>query len=428
LDCRVRSVGGFDLEPLYMESFFKLKTTAEVVTLINAFDPLDEESLPVDKAFGRVLGRDFLAPEDLPAFFKSAMDGFAVRARDTFGASEGLPALLNLAGEVRMGAAPKVKVGEQEAVRIATGGMLPDGADGVVMVEYAELLDETTLEVSRPIAPLENVIQPGDDFRKGAAVIPKGVRLRMQEIGALAGFGCAEVSVHRRPVVGIISTGDEIVPCDALPAPGQVRDINRYTLEAFCLRHGAEPQHFGICPDRFEALEAKMTDALGLCDTVWVSGGSSVGMRDLTLSVLEALPGFELLVHGVSISPGKPTILGRCGGKPFVGLPGHVASALVVAEVFLRPLLGRLSGVAAEAEEGPKEVSARLARNIESVTGREDYVRVRLFDDAGTLAAEPVFGKSGLISTLIRADGLVKIGLHTEGLYQGETVRVMLLE
>lgn len=411
-----------------MESFFKLKTTAAVLALIDRFDPLEEESLPIDKALGRILSRDFEAPEDLPTFFRSAMDGYAVRARDTFGASEGLPALLNLAGEVRMGAAPEVNVGEQEAVRIATGGMLPEGADGVLMVEYAEMLDETTLEVSRPIAPLENVIQPGDDFRKGALVIPKGAPLRVQEIGALGGLGCSRVSVHRRPLVGIVSTGDELIPCDSIPAPGQVRDINRHTLEAFCRRRGAEPRYFGICPDRFEALEGMMTEALGFCDTVWISGGSSVGMRDLTLSVLEALPGFELLVHGISISPGKPTILGRCGGKPVVGLPGHVASALVVAEVFLRPLLGRLSGVAAGAQERPKEVSARLSRNIESVTGREDYVRVRLLDDAGTLVAQPVFGKSGLISTLIRADGLVKIGLHTEGLYQGETVRVLLFE
>ena len=410
-----------------MESFFKVKKPHEVFHIIDQFEPLGEEVVPLEAALGRVLSRDVASPEDLPDFSRSVMDGYAVRARDTFGASESLPALFEVAGEVQMGQIPKMIVGEGQAVKIPTGAMLPQGADGVVMIEYCHLLDEGTLEANRAISPLENVIQPGDDFRLGSTVLRRGHRLRPQDLGVMAGLGQTEVYVHTRPRVAIISTGDEIVTIDKRPRSGQVRDINRYTLGAFCQRLGAESVFTGLCSDDFESLKELVVKAMGQADTVWISGGSSVGTRDLTLKVFETLQNFELLVHGISISPGKPTIIGRALSRPLIGLPGHVASALVVAEIFLARLLSRLSGQSDSIKGSQGRIEAELTQNIESASGREDYIRVKLFQDGKTLFAEPVFGKSGLISTLTEADGLIKIDMNTEGLYQGQRVTVLFL-
>jgi molybdopterin molybdotransferase len=408
-----------------MDSFFKVKTVQEVLEIAASFDPVGDEATHLPEAFGRVLSEDVSSPEDLPSFPRSAMDGYAVRARDTYGASEGLPALLKVAGEISMGRSPERVVGPGEAVRISTGGMLPDGADAVVMIEYGHLMDERTLEVVRPVSPLENVIQPGDDFREKECVLSRGHRLRAQDLGVLAGLGLGMVRVFRRPRIGIISTGDEVVPMASHPGPGQVRDINTYTLSAFCQGLGAVPMILGLCPDRLDPLKALVTQGLAQSDSVWISGGSSVGTRDLTLQVLEGLPDFELLVHGISISPGKPTIMGRCGRKPVVGLPGHAASALIVAEVIMAPLVSRLSGETELTDRHCGLVKARLSRNVESAPGREDYVRVRLSREGDQVVAEPIFGKSGLISPLVEAHGLIRIDMNTEGLYQGDMVSVI---
>ncbi|MEA2038240.1 MAG: gephyrin-like molybdotransferase Glp [Thermodesulfobacteriota bacterium] len=409
-----------------MESFFQVKRPDEVLKIVDQFGPSGEEIVPFEASLGRVLSRDVVAREDLPEFSRSAMDGYAIRAKDTFGASESLPAMVEVCGEVLMGQEPGLVVDAGKAARISTGGMLPEGADGVVMVEYCNLLDETTLEVSRAISPLENVIQRGDDLRQGETVLEKGHRLRPQDLGLLAGLGNLQISVYRRPKIGIISTGDEIISIDEIPRPGQVRDINRYTLEALCRQAGGEPIFIGLSPDDFESLRGMVERGLVQADALWISGGSSVGTRDLTLKVFEALPGFELLVHGISISPGKPTIIGRSGPKPVIGLPGHAASALVVAEIFLMPLILRLSGYSSFPGEFQARVEARLARNIESASGREDYVRVKLVQEGGGLMAEPVLGKSGLISTLVEGNGLIRIDMNTEGLYEGQDVEVRL--
>jgi molybdopterin molybdotransferase len=411
-----------------MDSFFKVKTVQEVLELVAGFEPVGAEDIHLIDAFGRVLSEEVSSPEDLPPFPRSAMDGYAVRARDTYGASEGLPALVQLVGEICMGRSPERVVGPGEAMRISTGGMLPEGADAIVMIEYGHLVDERMLEVVRPVSPLENVIQPGDDFRKNECVLKRGRRLRAQDLGVLAGLGLETVRVFRRPRVGIISTGDEVVPLTSHPGPAQVRDINTYSLSAFCRARGAVPVTLGLCPDRQDLLEDLVTQGVAQSDSLWISGGSSVGTRDLTLKVLEGLPGFELLVHGVSISPGKPTIIGRCGRKPLVGLPGHVASALIVAEVIMAPLLLKLSGETDFLNLPDGRLKASLTRNVESAPGREDYVRVRLSRRGDKLVAEPVFGKSGLISPLVEADGLIRIDMNTEGLYQGDVVSVIPLD
>jgi len=295
----------------------------------------------------------------------------------------------------------------------------------VVMVEYCHLMDQTTLEVSRAISPQENVIQADDDFKKGAPVLQRGWRLRSQDVGVLAGLGVTEITVHRVPRVAIISTGDEVIPVHEKPRPGQVRDINTYTLSAFCAKKGAEPVPHGLCRDDYEQLKNILLKGLETADTVWISGGSSVGTRDLTLKVFESIEGTEMLVHGISISPGKPTIIARKGATAIFGLPGHTASAMVVAEVFLAPFLARLGGERIFGEKTENKVAAKLSRNIESAGGRDDFIRVKLIRKDGTWFAEPIFGKSGLISTLVEADGLLRIDRNTEGLYQGQEVEVM---
>jgi molybdopterin molybdotransferase len=408
--------------------FFKVKTSEEVFEILKGFDPVDAETIFTGDALNRIVSVEIVAEEDLPNFPRSTMDGYAVRARDTFGASENLPAFLELTGEVIMGHVAADAVTEGKAVKIATGGMIPDGADAVVMVEYCHRLDEKTIEVARTVSPLENVISPGDDLKKGAVICERGAVLRPQDIGLLAGLGIQHIRVYKKPKVAIISTGDEVIPIDQKPEPGQVRDINSYTLSAFCSQAGAIPINLGLCKDQFSDLRDIVAANLETSDTLWISGGSSVGTRDMTVKVLESFDNVELLVHGIAISPGKPTIIARIGNKAVFGLPGHVASAMVVAEVFLNPFLARLSGEASALEDNHYYCQAEIERNIESASGRDDYIRVKLDKRDGRFFAEPVFGKSGLISTLVEAHGLVKIDRNKEGLYKGQMVNVMLFK
>ena len=407
------------------KDFFRLTPPEEAIKIINQFPSVsEEEQLHIDQALGRVLSENIYAPSDMPGFYRATMDGYAVRAKDTFGASPTLPALLEIKGEVKMGEVPNIKIEEGQAAKISTGGMLPEGADGVVMIEYCHIIDEKTIEVEKAISPLENVMLPDDDVRKGDLVLKKGRRLRAQDIGALAGLGIEYTKVFRKPKIAIISTGDEVIPINQQPKPGQVRDINRFTLSCLCRILGAEPIFLGICPDDFKFLKDSLENGLNIADSVWISGGSSVGVRDLTLKVFESINGFELLVHGIAVSPGKPTIIGRVGKKPVIGLPGQVSSAFIVAEVFMSKLIKVLSGETSE--EIPLEIEALMTRNVESATGREDYIRVKLIKQEDNLLADPIIGKSGLISPLVEADGLVRIDMNKEGVYKGEKVKVIL--
>jgi molybdopterin molybdotransferase len=408
--------------------FFKVKTAEEVLEILNQFNPLREETVSLENAFNRVISQEIISQEDLPDFPRSSMDGYAVNARDTFGATETLPVSLDIAGEISIGTAPEISVGPGKAVRIPTGGMMPKGADAVVMVEYCHLLDNKTIEISHAVSPLENVISPGDDFRKGVTIFKKGTRLRPQDLGLLAGLGISTVTVHKKARVAIISTGDEILPIEQRPGPGQVRDINSYTLTAFCRQAGVIPVNLGLCKDSFNDLRDMVKKGIETADTLWISGGSSVGTMDMTVNVLESFDRMELLVHGISISPGKPTIIVKIGNKAVFGLPGHAASAMVIAEIFLNPFLSRLSGDINAFEDSHFYIEAELSRNIESASGRDDYIRIRLEKRDGRLFAEPIFGKSGLISTLVEAHGLLKIDRNTEGLYKGQAVKVMLFK
>jgi molybdopterin molybdotransferase len=354
------------------------------------------------------------------------MDGYAVPARSTFGASESMPALFRIVGAVDMGEVPEVSVRPGEAVQIATGGMLPDGADSVVMVEHTQTLDEHTLEVFKGAAPLQHVMEVGEDFRGEEQVLPKGSRIRPQEMGVLAALGVSQVPVFRQPVVAIISSGDEIVPVEQTPDLSQVRDVNAHTLAGLIRISGGVPLHLGIARDNFDELHVLLKNALAESDMVLISGGSSVGTRDFTVDVVQALPEAEILVHGVSISPGKPTILARSKTKAIWGLPGQVTSAMVVFHTMIHPMLQRIAGFSEGQADRAHEVSAVLSRNLASVQGREDYVRVRLVQGENQIYAEPILGKSGLIHTMVKADGLIRIDMNSEGLNEGTPVRVIL--
>jgi len=308
-------------------------------------------------------------------------------------------------------------------MRISTGGMLPDGADAVVMVENTQAVDSMTIEVVRPVAPGENVLRVGEDVARGAAVLPSGHRLRPQDLGGLAAIGIVEVEVARRLRVAIISSGDEVVAPDQTPKPGQIRDVNTSTLDALVRRDGHDPVPIGIVPDEYEELAATARRARNAADVVILSAGSSVSARDMTAEVLDSLGQPGVLVHGVALKPGKPTVLGVADGTPIFGLPGNPVSCMVTFDLFVAPTLARLSG----ATEVPRRtLQARLTHNIASVAGREDYIQVRLAQRDGELWADPVFGKSNLIYTLIRSDGLVKVDLDTGGLSAGNLVSVTL--
>ncbi len=410
-----------------MKGFFQLISSMEFLALLERFEPLSSETVATGDGLGRVLAGDVVSPEQLPPFARSTMDGFAVRARDTFGCSESEPALLGIAGEIAMGAPGRSIVLEPgQCARIWTGGELPARADGVVMVEYTRQLDERTIEIFRPVAPGENVIRAGEDFTLREPVVAGGSRLRPQELGVLAGLGITDVRVHRRPRVAIISTGDELVGPEQQPGPGQIRDINSTTLASLVLEAGGMPACHGIVGDDLETMLSVCRRALAEADMVLLSGGSSVGRRDFTLQVLEGIEGSELLAHGVAIRPGKPTILARCGNRALFGLPGHVASAMVVFHLLVRPLLRRFSGLATDT--GLVRIRAITDQPIPSAIGREEYVRVRLTPQpgAGDPLATPVYGRSGLLKPLVRADGLLVIGRDVEGLDAGAAAPVLL--
>jgi molybdopterin molybdotransferase len=382
------------------------------------------ETIATCDALDRVLAEDVAAPGELPTFRRSTMDGFAVRAADTFGATEGLPAYVEVIEDILMGHAPGASLATGQCARIATGGMLPDAADAVVMVEQTQQVGPTTIEVLRAVAPGENVVQPGEDVRRGDPILPHGHRLRAQDLGGLVALGITAVRVARRLRVAILSGGDELVSPEAEPGPAQIRDINSYTLAALIERDGHLACRAGVLPDEFEALRAAAERALAENDMVILSAGSSVSTRDMTSQVVESLGKPGVLVHGVSLKPGKPTILGVCAGKPVFGLPGNPVSCMVTYDLFVAPTLAHLTG----ATVAPRRtLTARLARNVASATGREDYIQVRLEPGAdGGLDAIPVFGKSNLIFTLIRADGMLKVPLDAGGLVAGTPVEVVL--
>ena len=407
-----------------MKEFFKVKTLETVLNYRSAFPRVEIEKVPLLETVGRVLAEDITADDDLPDFPRAIVDGYAVQGASTFGSSEGNPAYLTVSGSIAMGESPKLTIGPGEAARIATGGMLPHGADSVVMIEHTEVIDDTTIEVYRSVAPGQNMITIGEDIKKQANVIKQGQTIRPQEAGLMAALGKKEVAVYQKPVIGIISTGDEIISVEETPSRGQIRDINTYTLAALIHQAEAIAVTYGIIQDNFENLFEKCKSALDRCHMILISGGSSVGARDFTVEVFSSMPDAEILVHGISISPGKPTILAKVQNKAFWGIPGHVVSAMIVFARVVRPFIEYIGG---KSDEKRKELrlQAKLSRNVASAQGRVDFIRVQLRIDGNQLWADPVLGKSGLISTMVKADGLIEIDINTEGLDKGTVVEVI---
>ncbi len=449
-----------------MPEFLRLSPPAEALqTLLRALPDLSigsgqrrepaTEQIDTVQALGRVLAADVHAPYPLPEFPRSSMDGYAVRARDTFGASESLPGYLTLAGEVPMGAAPGFALTPGSCALIHTGGMLPEGADAVIMLEYTQNIHHrehkengetpggisvnsvdsvvnSEIEIARAVAEGENVLCVGEDVAEGQIVLAAGTRLRPAEIGGCMALGILQVRVAIKPKIGILSSGDEVVPPGQNPRPGQVRDVNSYSLAALVESAGGEPVLYGIVPDKLEAMKAAAAKALVECAAVVITAGSSASARDTTAEAIASLGAPGVLVHGVNVRPGKPTILAVCDGKAVIGLPGNPVSALVIAGLFVAPVIEKLLG----AKPKPRaSLLAKLTVNLPSQAGREDWVAVKLVvngewgmvNGAVRYLAEPVFGKSNLVFSLAAADGLVRIPPDATGVSAGEEVEVVLM-
>lgn len=397
---------------------------------------IDPESIDMLHALGRFTASDIFAPHPLPDFPRTTVDGYAVRAKDTFGASDSLPAYLTLIGEVPMGDSPSFEIGAGQCALIHTGGMLPDGADAAVMIEYTQSIGKGgsrsapigEIEIFKSVADGENIICIGEDVAQGQLVIPKGTVIRPAEIGGLMALGFTSINVAKKPRVGLISTGDEVIDPSQSPRPGQVRDINSYTLGALVEKAGGTAIRYGIFSDNFQVLKEAAAKALSECDVLIITAGSSASTRDMTAEVIRTLGEPGVLVHGINTRPGKPTILGVCNGKAVIGLPGNPVSALVNGYLFVVPVIEKLLGALPK----PKAtVQAELTVNLSSQAGREDWWPVKLVvsgqSSVISYLAEPIFGKSNLIFTLASADGLLRIHPDATGLSAGEVVEVMLI-
>jgi molybdopterin molybdotransferase len=421
---------------------------------------LSGEAIETPDALGRIVVEDVCAPHPLPEFQRSTMDGYAVRAHDTFGVSESLPGYLTLAGEILMGAIPEFALTPGSCALIHTGGMLPVGADAVVMLEYTQMVGvenpspragvgistmheeqagfvrNKEIEITHPVAKGENTLRVGEDVVAGQVILEAGTKIRPVEIGGCMALGITHLRVANKPTIGIISSGNELVAPEENPHPGQVRDINSYSLAALVKQAGGKPIFYGIVPDNLPSLKATATQALRECSAIIITAGSSASARDVTAEAVASLGNPGVLVHGVNVKPGKPTILAVCNGKAVIGLPGNPVSALVIAELFVNPLIGKLLG---EKLKIKASIPAKLTANLPSQAGREDWVAVKLItsplwessesEGKGNryYFAEPVFGKSNLIFSLAAADGLVRIPPEVTGINAGEMVDVILL-
>jgi molybdopterin molybdotransferase len=375
-----------------------------------------DELVPLPDAYHRILAQDVHADVDIPGFTRSVVDGFAVRSSETTGSSDSIPSIFTLWGRVAMGKSDHHLIQPGECTYVPTGGILPEGADAVVMIEHAEELEDQVL-IKKPAAQGENVLFYNEDFSAGEPVVQRGKRLFAQDIGVLAAAGCTEVPVVRMPKIGILSTGNELVPVKVRPAAGQVRDVNSYVIASAVRGFGCLPVFYGIVKDEGEAISAGIRTATAECDVVLISGGSSKDERDMVAKII-AMQG-RVLVHGIAIAPGKPTIIGQCDGRPVIGLPGHPASAFIVLIVIVRHLITAMTG---ETGSTIQIRQAVLGQNVPSAKGREDYVRVFVKDGIAT----PLFGKSGLLNTLVRSTGVVRVPAESEGLETGTPVEVIL--
>jgi molybdopterin molybdotransferase len=400
-----------------MSLFLQLVSVSKAVEEVrNIAVRCGDEPVPLTDALHRILARDILADVDIPGFTRSVVDGYAVRAAETVGSSDAIPSMFALRGRVAMGASDGMNLQPGECIYVPTGGVLPAGADGVVMIEHAERIGDEIL-IKKSVAYGENVLLYNEDFSEGEPVLQGGKRLSAQDIGVLAAAGCRDVPVARKPKIGILSTGNELVPMSVRPQAGQVRDVNSYVIAAAVRDWGCFPVFYGIVRDEREALSTGISKATTECDVVLISGGSSKDERDMVSAIIGEQG--KVLVHGIAIAPGKPTIIGKCNGKPVIGLPGHPASAFIVLIAIVRHLITAMTG---ETGSSVRTLQATLDQNVPSAKGREDYVRVAVKNGIAT----PLFGKSGLLNTLVKSTGVVRVPAESEGLETGTLVEVIL--
>jgi molybdopterin molybdotransferase len=408
--------------PREQREFFAVRTVGEALAGFRPARRTGTEGVALEESLGRIPAEPVRAPHALPGFARATVDGFAVRAADTYGVSDGQPGYLDLAGEAHMGRPPDAALRPGAAIAIATGAPLPPGADAVVKVEHTQSTLPGLIEVVRPATPGEGMVRQDEDASAGAELARPGRPLRAADLGMLAAAGVADVLVHARPRVAIASTGDELVPRETPELEtGQVRDATAPALAALVREAGGEPSFAGIVPDERDALEATLRRALSsACDLLVVSAGSSVGARDETASAIASLGEPGIWCHGLALRPGKPTLLAECAGVPVVGLPGNPRSALVVFRLVGMPLV-RLVGGCTDPPPEPS-VRARLARDLPSAAGRLDVVQVSLEDGVAT----PLFGSSALLSILARADGYLVVPVAATGLPAGSELEVTL--
>ena len=383
---------------------------------------VEYEEVEITKALGRVAFEDVFSQLDIPDFNRSTVDGYAVVSKDIYGASESLPAFLNIVGKVEMGEATVLKASAGSCIYVPTGGMVPEGADGMLMIEYVELIDEGMLAAQSPVAPGENIIFIGDDVRLGEKVLSKGRVIRSKDIGVLCAAGISHVKVSKRPRVAIISTGDEIVDPFGQVRPGQVRDINTYTLSAMVQELGGEVTKSIVVKDDYDLIRKTVDEESKDNEIVVISGGSSVGVKDNTEKVIDSFGEPGVFVHGVAVKPGKPTILGRVRNAAVFGLPGHPVSAVIIFKVFVEELIDRLLGKTKES----LYINAVCSSNLHSSPGKETHQMVELIEDENGFVAKPIHAKSAAISQLSKAQGVIRIPVDKEGINKGETVKVEL--
>lgn len=400
----------------------KLDTIKEAKELIekNISYELGTEKVDIKNALGRILAVDVLSNENVPNFRRSTVDGYGILSRDVFGASESLPALLRLVGEVKIGSPPPSDITYGECMYVPTGGMIPRGADTVVMIEYTEKLDDETILINKPIAPLQNIVEIGEDVKEGEIVIKKGTKIRPYEIGVLSSLGILEIEVYKKMRVGIISTGDEVVHPSEKIQMGKIRDINSYLLYSLTIDEGMEPILYGIVRDDFTALRKSLEKALSECDVVIISGGSSVGTKDQTVRVINSFDNSNILVHGIAIKPGKPTIIGKLKDKFVFGLPGHPLACAVTFKNFVLHYIDKTRDF--ERKEYPIQCS--FAVNYHKAPGRTEFLPVQVKEMEGKLKAYPIYYKSGLISCFSKSTGYIHIERELEGIYEGQIVKV----
>jgi len=418
------------------QKFLDLKSTDKFWTIVK--DELDIkqkdiETIDFQDSINRVLAEDIQADENLPAFDRSTVDGYAVKSKDIQGVSQSLPAYLELVGNITMGEETDIKIKDGQAAYIPTGGMLPAGADCVVMVEQTENISDNMVEIYKTAGVGENIIKKGEEIKKGEVILKRAHRIKPRDMGVLAGLGITEFKVYQNPRVVIISTGDELISPDKEMKFGEIRDINTYTITHLLKEVQVEVKQAGIIEDTYQKIKESIQEYLDF-DLILVSGGSSAGLKDVTVDVINELGKPGVLVHGLKVKPGKPTILGKIDDTPIMGLPGHPGSAWMIANKFVLPLVKLLSGeyepnnVLDNIDKDKIVMKAVLNRNLSSDKGREEIIPVKLIKDNGQVTAEPLLGKSSFMRVFIESDGYLLIEAAKEGIEKGQIIDIYLFQ